>query len=537
MSDQARPELPLEARVTLWLVVAAYLALLVPSLLVDTPPLLDYANHNARLWMIAGGAKLAPLNQIYAVDWSRSSTTIGIDLIAAALGPVIGKDHVGQVCAALSILLPPLGAMLLHRRVFGGTHPWQLAITIPAFGKTALCGFMNFNIGLGVAWLGGAIDARLAKAGPIPAFLGRMAITVLTLVVHPFAAMAYGGVLLGLSLGRDWAPMLRWDGIRARILPGLIVVAPTLAAVALVFLVTPHPPGHVGQGQTAISWEPFTPRNVVAMLLTAFHSYVDVYDVLVLLILAGIVAGAAMTKRLKVHAGLLLAGLAFTAVALVMPTRIGDAYWLEFRLPTMAAFVLLAAVLPDFAGAGVRMLVTAGLFLLALSRIAVVSAAWVSEQADIRAVREAIASVPAGSSLLPLRREASAAERKHAPLGRYFGGVATWLSYAEHAIPQQRVFVPLLFAITGQQPLAVQGRYAPISQPLGGSPPRISELDVSPQPARHSYLANWRRDFDYILLLDADATDKAGGELSPADVELVTDKGFAALYRIKHSAP
>ena len=92
-------------------------------------------------------------------------------------------------------------------------------------------------------------------------------------------------------------------------------------------------------------------------------------------------------------------------------------------------------------------------------------------------------------------------------------------------------------AIQGQQPLTVQGRFAPLSQPWGGQPARIEDLDVSPQPALHRYLDHWRRDFDYILLLDARSGRPGQAQLSPRDAELVADKGFAALYRVRHEGP
>ncbi len=234
---------------------------------------------------------------------------------------------------------------------------------------------MNFNIGIGVAFIGGALDDRLARAGPAPAFVGRLLIAILTLVIHPFAAMCYGGVILGLSLGREADPLRSWSGLRAKALPGLLVVAPTFLALGLVFGLAPHLPGQLGAAHTVIAWEAFTPRNVLAMLLTAFHSYVDAYDLAVVALLA-VVAGTALAlRRLSIHAGLLLAGLAFTAAALVMPNRIGDAYWLQFRLPTMAAFILLAAVRPEFpTSVRARSLMAWLFFLLALSRTGVVAA-------------------------------------------------------------------------------------------------------------------------------------------------------------------
>ena len=538
MSDQANPSR--RGGSGAWalslLILLAYLSLLAPVFFVDTPPLLDYSNHNARLWMIAGGEKLPPLDQIYRIDWSKSATTIGIDLIAAALGPIVGKAMVGPICAGLSVFLPAFGAMLLHRRIFGGAHAWQLAIALPAFGKTVLCGFMNFNIGLGVAFLGGALDGRLVRAGPVSAFLGRLAIALLCLVVHPYAAMCYGGVILGLSLGAERGPLLRWDGIRQRLLPGVLVVAPTIVAVALIFLLAPHAPGHVGQGPTAVTWEDFSPRYVVAVLMTAFHAYSLPLDAVTVLVLIAIVAAAAWRRRLEVHAGLLLAGVAFVLVSLVMPTQIGDAYWLEFRAPTMAAFILLAAVLPNFSGVRARAGLTAVLLAVLVVRTGLVAAAWVSAQSDIRSVRSALEAVPPGSALLPLRRYASDAERRAAPLGRYFGDVAAFAGYGEMAVSQRRAFVPMLFAITGQQPIVVLGRFAPLSQPWGGQPATVEDLYEAQHPPLHRYLDHWRNDFDYILLLDATAGGPHRALPSPADVDMVADRGFAVLYRIRHEA-
>ena len=44
------------------------------------PPLLDYPNHFARIWLLAGGAGAQPVSGFYAVDWSGAWTNIGIDV-------------------------------------------------------------------------------------------------------------------------------------------------------------------------------------------------------------------------------------------------------------------------------------------------------------------------------------------------------------------------------------------------------------------------------------------------------------------------
>ncbi len=226
-----------------------FFSLGVPLLLVDSPPSLDYANHAARLWLIAGGAAIEPLNHMFVVDWSQTSTNIGIDLMAVILGGVLGKGNVAPLCMALAIMLPCLGTFLLNRRIFGGVHWWQLTFTFPAFSKTVLAGFMNFNISVGLALLSASLDEPLAKRGPVVAFAGRALLTVLLLIFHPFGVVGYAALLMGLAIGRDLSPLITWAGFRSRIGPVLIVVLPVLIPVILVEVLAPHPPLDVSAAQ------------------------------------------------------------------------------------------------------------------------------------------------------------------------------------------------------------------------------------------------------------------------------------------------
>ena len=126
---------------TLACVLAALAALALPVALVHVPPLLDYPNHFARLWLLAGGIEQPPISAMYAADWSVALTNIGVDLIAATLGRVIGADLLGHLLVAAALILPPLGAILLNCAVFGGWHWWQVGFPILAWNSTLLAGF------------------------------------------------------------------------------------------------------------------------------------------------------------------------------------------------------------------------------------------------------------------------------------------------------------------------------------------------------------------------------------------------------------
>ena len=51
-----------------WFVLAAFMAAFVPLVVTDFPPVMDYPNHLARVWILGGGAKVFPISEMYVVD-------------------------------------------------------------------------------------------------------------------------------------------------------------------------------------------------------------------------------------------------------------------------------------------------------------------------------------------------------------------------------------------------------------------------------------------------------------------------------------
>jgi hypothetical protein len=117
-------------RALTWL---SLLALVIVPFLVRVPPLLDYPNHLARLWLIAGGASVPPLAAIYAIEWKGAWTNIAIEVLARALGSTLGIGVLGPLLVALALALPPLGAIALNRALFGGAHWWHIACPLLAW--------------------------------------------------------------------------------------------------------------------------------------------------------------------------------------------------------------------------------------------------------------------------------------------------------------------------------------------------------------------------------------------------------------------
>ena len=297
------------------IVALAFVLAAAPILLVHLPPVLDFPNHLARIWLAAGGAELPPLSSIYEIDWANTSTNMAVDLVASWLATVLPLAVVSKILLILMFLGPPLGGCLLHRAVFGAFHPWQLSFLALAWTTTAIAGFMSYQIGLAASLLCAAhVQTRLAAAR-----------------THELADArpVLGGSAADPPIRSDFLPC---PGIRLAIGPrvsfppaaadllrtGRQLVMPVAAAAVpmlLLLLLAPHPPGAEVTDTLAPVWR--RPRLVTAALtvLSPILTYDIVMDLLMAAPMGIAFLWALRAGALKVHAGLLIVGGALLVLA------------------------------------------------------------------------------------------------------------------------------------------------------------------------------------------------------------------------------
>lgn len=524
------------------LLLLALGAPLVPVALVPMPPLFDYHNHFARLWLLMGGAAQHPLAAMYGVDWSGAATNIGIDLIAAALAGVLDAEALLPALLGVSLVLPPIGLVMLHRAVFGGWHWWQVGFGVLAWNTTVLEGFLNFHIGLGLALLAVAADGGLRARPPATVFTIRAAIAAVALVVHPFAALFYAVLLGALALGPRPFAERRGARLRAAIWAGAAAALPVL----LLVLFAPALPGADQAPAQRIMWTGYAPRAKADMLLSAVWTYGLKRDLAFVALFAAPVAWALLRQRLAVHGGLVLAAAMMVALALITPAKVAGAWQADARFPAMALLAGVAALRP---GPGVlrsraEAALAGALVLLVSARAGWILTIWQERCADVAAVERVLAHVPPGAAVLPVEHRFDwklwHPGMARPPRGRHVGPghPATW-HLATLAVPRRHAFVPTLFAARGKQPLRVLPPWDDIAQ----QDAEIVSASLLPDPdpdllARSSadYMQHWRTRFDYLLLLNADLPDSMGGLRELPELELVEDADFARLYRIGRPA-
>ncbi|MDQ0456366.1 hypothetical protein [Rhizobium paknamense] len=499
------------------------------------PPLLDFPNHYARMWLLAGGIDQAPFPAIYEVDWHRAVTNVGIDLMARWIGPVLGVSLLAHCLLFLAITLPPLGAIALNSSLFGRAHLWQIAILFLAWCATLIGGFINFQIGLGLALLLAALDHRLAARKPAVVFMVRVLAAFLLTIVHIFATGFYLALLWGLAFGSTMEP---WRQRTARLAALRRIGMATLAVVLPVLLIAAQGQPTPDANQGMAMWNA-NPVLIALNLLTMISTYIPVVDVLFAIPIILIVTRALKARQYRIHAGLCLATLGLLLLATLSPRHIMATGWISWRFPIMAALTGMAMLLPWPLLAPRRTLLLAMIVCIAVfGRSGWIGYNWWRGNKDAQAVLTVLSHVPPGAAILPLTHIPDNRPLEF-PSRYYAWNEDTFRHLATLAVPFSNAFVPTIFTAKGKQPLAVKDPWSRIAVPEGSL--MTSAVLTCPHLLQEAlievpYLRHWQQDFDYVLILNTDIADVFGGNAVPQALKPVAQTDFAQLYVIDKKA-
>lgn len=520
-----------------WLLVLV--ALMVPVFSVRMPPVLDYPNHWARLWLVTGGAELPPLDAIYAVDWRGAWSNVGIDLLAVTVGRMLSADALAQVVLGLAVLLPVAGTVLLNRALYGSFHWWQLAFAVLAWNATFCAGLLNFQIGIGLALLAASTDARHGDDRSIARAFKHALFGALLGVVHIFATFFYIALLAALALGPD----VRIRSLFQHPLRSLLRVLPAAAAAAapacLVLMITPATPGLGPSAEANPLWEQYTLMGKAGLFSTAFITYDRFIEVPIVVALWAVARGFSRGGAMHVHRGLALAALFLFLFGLAIPSDLGGTALTDWRFPIMALLAFVSAVRPEAPSRSVATMAASTLVVLAVFRAGFVLSVWIEREQDGVAVERVLQHVPPGAAVLPAIPTIPV---DALPRGRHVLGLPTFWHLPVLAIPLRRAFVPTLFTGHGTQPVHMRPPVhvlSPWNEIAGDAirPVQLHELVEMPTGPREErwvgYARDWRRRFDYIIVLNADlGADFLTPLNAVSGLRLVADAGFARLYQV-----
>jgi hypothetical protein len=409
----------------------------VPLFSTVLPPLFDYSNHLARLYLLMEGG-----NAFYAVRWELLPN-LAQDLIVPPLAGLMPLDFASKLFLVMVFGLIAGGTIWLNRVATGAWHFWPLLAFLLLYNQIFLWGFVNYLFGIGVALGGLALWLALEPRRSWFRVLASSAVALLCYFSHIAALGFYALVIFGVETppaiaelrARQWAML----GRRIAIV-GMQFVLPVV-----LFLSYWHWTAIGG-----VSYADFWRKADLGF--SVFDNYDRVFDVACFALFLCLLGWLGWTRRLALVPRLGWSICIVFTSYLLMPSEMYGGSGVDHRLPIAWFLLLIASSAPRFP---TRRFATAiGLVAgsMLVIRLVVIEHVW--RQADEvysadligidalpRGIKFAVAIPPDAIHLVSI-------PEVHLPA---------------LAILRREAFVPTLFAYPGQQPIALQPSYAALA--------------------------------------------------------------------------
>jgi hypothetical protein len=510
-----------------WMLAAVYAVLvaiaLYPIFSVAVPPLVDYPNHLARMYILAHWKSIPELQQNYIADWNLHPN-MAMELIVPFLARFMPIYMAGKLFIAATLLLLLGGTIALRRVVYGQVGLWPALTFLVLYNYVLFWGFLDYLFTAALALFAFSAWIALGHRGALFRLTAFSCITTILFVGHLFGLLVYGLLVLGYELWRVRGGL--WFGRMMAISWG--VSALQFAIPAVLFLQWMSANSADGEGPTV--YGPLNQR--LAALISPVHMGMPWVDIPAAVFLAILVVMCRSNKSVGFANELKLPLLLLVGAALAMPHQLAGVWGTHIRIPPLIACVAIAGVrlAPEARQFAVRAAYAAiAIFIL---RTAVVSHAWVDLNRKFVEFRAATAVIELGARTIVVE------DKTDLPPGRIaLYGTQFW-HLAALAVIERAVFLPNLF--TGHVGIdaapAVQHLDTPNGIPLTRA---ILRESVHTQTSRFqlghhfnrymwAYWPGWPDHYDYVVSIRFDNRDN----LDPDRLLRVGGGTFFDIYRV-----
>jgi hypothetical protein len=498
----------------------------IPVVLHPWPPMSDYANHLARMHVIATINSDPDLARFYEVDW-QVIPNLMMDLLVPPLVRLMNVYLAGQIYTILSFVLILSGTVALHRQLFGRWSVLPMIAFPLLYNNVFLVGTMNYVFGIGLALWALASWIWLRERN----LALRLAVSTLFILglffCHLFSVGVYGVGLLAFEGHRLWSAFARMRGAPAVVSRGAavgrlifdfaITGLPFLPVLPLLMMSPTW-----GLRQT-YSWElPGKLEGLVYIIEVYSHGAAFFFTAAIAFAIGWVTRDRAVRFH-AVGAGLLVIGV---AVYVALPRVVFETYMADQRLPISLAFMLIACIDLDLRRPVVRRGFAAVLVVMLGIRVAEVENMWGSLSVGTEAFRQSVQLIDRGSKVLVAYADPDGGDDLH-DLGLVHA--------ACFAIIERSALVTTAFTVVGKQIMHARPEYRARVDTVDGTPPMINELvrlarnEGAQSP---NYWRRWTTDYDYLYVLFAESSHE---NPDPEHLTTLFTGDRFVLYRVEQS--
>ena len=446
----------------------------VPVFSTVLPPLVDYPNHLARMYLLAEGG-----DAFYAVRWAVLPN-LAEDLIVPPLARLMPLDLAAKLFLVMIFGLIAGGAMWLNRAATGGWRLWPLLAFLLLYNRIFLWGFLNYLFGIGLALGGTALWLALEGRRWWLRVLSSSLVALACFVSHIAAFGVYALMILGVEMlpgSGEWRAR-RWSALGRRI----TIAAPQFVVPAALFIDFRRDAARATVGYAGL-W------RKADLLFSVFDNYNRTFDIACFALFLGLIGWLAWTRRLGLVPRLAWAVVLVFTAYLLLPSQMYGGSGADHRLPIALFLLLIAASAPRFPTPRVAAAIGFVAAAVLVVRLGLIEWVW-------REANEIYSADLAGIDALPRGSKLAVAQ----PAGLFHIVPAPEVHLAVLAIPRRQAFVPTLFAIPGQQPVALRPAFAALAE--AAQPQRLWAALVDGDAAGRAGLPTSLGRYDFVVFTD-----------------------------------
>ena len=499
-------------------------AMLSPLIWAPIPPLVDYPNHLARMWILVHSKEIPELALNYDIHW-RILPDLAMDLVVTTLSRVIPVEEAGRLFIAMTMLALVGGTLTLYRVLHGRLEIWPICSVLFIYNAALFWGFVNclFATGLYLFAFSGWIATRDWRGGP--RILTFSAVASFLLLLHLFAFGLYGLSVVAYELAagtnvQRMSPrrLVEWGVAYLQFLPGIILWYASLA----------H------SGSTSTSYGDFVAKLYALISPFTFAHQPVALDRIIGLLISLFLMLSILSRTLKLVPEMRFVLAAMIVTAVLMPNRMSGSWNADIRLPVALPFVAIASSrLEASRKSMVGLFAVAGLIALGL-RVWAVSQSWCDYNRWYTEFRAASAAIMPGKRLLVVAAPTLGQELKLPGVPAALAK-PQWVTFSHMgalAVIDRAVFFPYLFTgwttidVTPRNELVSEREALPISPEVLAS---STTLESTPEVASEKrYWQNWPETFDFVLWMDSSGARKPEFK----QLRLLNSGSFFDIYRV-----